>query len=73
MSTSGARGFEFVRRGEDVVITHHGRKAATLRGDAAAGFLENVEHCNPQQLMARATGDYKRGNERLARAHPRNR
>ena len=26
-----------------------------------------------QQLMARVTGNYKRGNERVARQHPRNR
>jgi hypothetical protein len=68
-----AFGFEFSRRGGDVVITHHGRKAATLRGDAAARFLEDVEQGDPQQVMARATGNYKRGNERLARKHPRNR
>jgi hypothetical protein len=73
MSTDGAGAFEFVRHGDDVVITHRGRKAATLRGDAATRFLLSVEHGDPQQLMARATGNYKRGNERLARKHPRNR
>ncbi len=67
------RGFEFFRRGGDVVITHDGRKAATLRGDAAARFLEEVERGEAQLVMARVTGDYKRGNERLARQHPRNR
>ena len=68
-----ASGFEFPQRGGDIVITHHGRKAATLRGDAAARFLEDVEQSDPQQVMARVTGNYKRGNERLARKHPRNR
>jgi hypothetical protein len=68
-----ARGFEFFERGGDVVITHHGRKAETLRGDVAARFLEDVEQGDPQQVMARVTGNYKRGNERLARKHPRNR
>jgi hypothetical protein len=68
-----ASGFEFSQRGGDIVITHHGRKAATLRGDAAARFLEDVEQGDPQQVMARVTGNYKRGNERLARKHPRNR
>ena len=28
---------------------------------------------DPQLVMARWTGDYRRGNERTARAHPRNR
>jgi hypothetical protein len=68
-----AAGFEFWERGDDVVVTHHGRKAATLRGDAAARFLEDVKRGDPQQVMARTTGNYKRGNERLARNHPRNR
>jgi hypothetical protein len=61
------------RRGGDVLITHHGRKAATLRGDVAARFLEDVEQDDAQQVMARATGAYKRGEKRLARRHPRNR
>ena len=68
-----AIGFEFSRRGDAIVITHHGRKAATLRGDAARRFFEDVEQEDPQQVMARATGQYARGNERLARNHPRNR
>ncbi|HUP21078.1 MAG TPA: hypothetical protein VM778_14160 [Gemmatimonadota bacterium] len=69
----GPHGFEFSQYGRDIVITHHGRRAATLRGDAAARFLRDVERGDPQQVMARATGDYKRGNERQARKHPRNR
>jgi hypothetical protein len=68
-----ASGFEFLRRGDEIVISHRGRKAVTLRGAAAARFLEDVEHDDPQEVMARATGDYRRGNERVARQHPRNR
>ncbi len=68
-----ATGFAFSQRGDVVVITHHGRKAVLLRGSAAARFLEEVERDDPQQVMARATGDFKRGNERAARDHPRNR
>lgn len=66
-------GFEFTRRGDDVVITHRGRPAATLRGARAAAFLADVEREDPQALMARVTGNYRRGNERQARDHPRNR
>jgi hypothetical protein len=55
----------------DIVISHHGRRAVTLRGAAAQQFLADVEH-EPQQLMARITGNYKRGNERVAKQHPRN-
>ena len=68
-----ASGFAFSQRGDTVVITHRGKKAVTLRGSAAARFLEDVERGDPQQVMARATGDYKRGNERASRDHPRNR
>lgn len=65
-------GFDYVARGEDVVITHHGRPATTLRGRRAAEFLEDVQTEDPQELMARLTGNYRRGNERQARRHPRN-
>ncbi len=60
-------GFEYVVRGDDVVIRHHGRVASTLRGSAARRFLAQVEAGDAQQIMARATGDYKRGIERPAR------
>lgn len=70
-------GFTFKRAGNgDVTIFHHGKRATTLRGDRASDFLENMEGVDEdsqQQEMARLTGNYRRGNERLARQHPRNR
>jgi hypothetical protein len=60
-------GFSYERRGGEVAIFHHGRRAATLRGEAASKFLRKLESGDPQQLMARATGNYKRGNERSGR------
>lgn len=67
-------GFAYVRRASgEVVITHHGRRAATLRGAAADAFLLRLDTDDPQAVMARATGNYRRGNERTARAHRRNR
>lgn len=70
-------GFTYQRRkGDEVEILHRGRHATTLRGDMARDFLADVEggsESETQQLMARLTGDYKRGNERLAKQHPRNR
>ena len=36
-------------------------------------FLNEVDDRDPQELMARLTGNYRRGNERQARNHPRNR
>jgi hypothetical protein len=68
-----AHGFEYTERADgSVVITHHGRIATTLRGGRAAEFLAEVDD-DPQELMARVTGNYRHGNERLARQHPRNR
>ena len=66
-------GFAYRRRGEEVVISHGGRVATVLRGTRARDFLDDVERTDPQELMARVTGDYRRGNERQARQHPRNR
>jgi hypothetical protein len=57
-------GFEFTVLGDRVEIRHHGRPAATLRKAAAAKFLADVDRGDPQQLMARVTGNYKRGSER---------
>ena len=69
-----AQGFEYVvRENGDVVITHHGRQAGVLRGPRAAEFVDEVEGGDAQGVMARWTGNYKRGNERTARNHPRNR
>jgi len=64
------------RKNGDIEILHHGRVACTLRDTDAADFLieaEAGEAGEAQQLMARITGNYKRGNERLASQHPRNR
>ncbi|WP_104109896.1 MULTISPECIES: hypothetical protein [unclassified Arthrobacter] len=66
-------GFEFTTaRDGNVSITHHGQPATTLRGDAARKFLADVATAEPQALMARVTGNYRRGNERTAKNHPRN-
>lgn len=68
-----AHGFDYeIRRSGEVVITHHGRRVTVLRGRRAAEFLDDVDS-DPQGTMARWTGNYKRGNERTARNHPRNR
>lgn len=72
----GDLGFTYrVRKSGAIEILHHGRSAATLRGRAAAELLSEVrgDFAAGQQAMARLTGNYKRGNERLAQEHPRNR
>ncbi|MEU3793225.1 hypothetical protein [Streptomyces fructofermentans] len=67
------QGFTYAQqRDGTVTITHGSRHATTLRGSRAARFLTEVDSDDPQLVMARWTGNYKRGNERTARAHPRN-
>lgn len=58
-------GFSYVRRKNgDIVISHSGRHAVTLRGPKADRFMDDISSRDPQQVMARVTGNYKRGNER---------
>ena len=70
-------GFTYrTRKKGDIEILHRGRLASTLRSNDAKEFLSEVEasaDADAQQLMARVTGNYKHGNERLASQHPRNR
>lgn len=64
------------RKGGVVELLHRGRLATTLRGVEAMDFLSEVQSLaasDAQQLMARLTGNFKRGNERVASNHPRNR
>lgn len=69
-----ASGFRYEHRADGtVLVTHRGRAAATLRGGRATEFLAEVARGDEQLVMARWTGNYKRGNERAAREHPRNR
>ena len=74
---TGDLGFTWRRRKDgDVEILHRGRLASTLRSSDAAEFLaeaQGSELIDLQPLMARITGNYKHGNERLANEHPRNR
>jgi len=71
---SAPTGFRFnVRKNGEVVISRHGRVAATLRGQRAEVFLDEIKDVDAQELMARMTGNYKRGNERMSANHPRNR
>ena len=64
------------RKNGEVQVLHRGALAATLRGAAAQEFLAELAEgsaADAQQLMARLTGNYKRGNEKVAGRHPRNR
>ncbi len=69
-------GFTFFRnKREEVVINRNGSKVTILRNKKATDFVEvmgYLEFKEQQQLMARITGNYKRGNEKYAKKHFRN-
>ena len=59
-----------IRKSGEVVVRHHGKQAALLKGRAAAAFVAKLSAASEDQaqhLMARVTGNYKRGNERVQR------
>jgi hypothetical protein len=56
-----------VTKDGQVLVSRGGRVVTTVRGPAAAklqGQLARADEAGAQQLLARATGNYKRGNER---------
>lgn len=68
-------GFRWRQRGDEVHIFHRDRLATVLRGDAARAFVDELtgaDDQDAQERMARVTGNYRRGNERTAKRHPRN-
>jgi hypothetical protein len=72
----GDLGFSFRTIGGDVTILRSGAVVTVLRDEAARHFLAEMSDApfsDQQQAMARLTGNYKRGNERVAANHPRNR
>ncbi len=53
-----------------VQLFYRQRLVETLAGSAAAKFVRRVQGASPEEaqlLMARATGNFKRGNERPAK------
>jgi hypothetical protein len=56
-----------VTKDGQVLVSRGGRLVTTVRGSAAAklhGRLQHADADQTQQLLARATGNYKHGNER---------
>ncbi len=67
--------YRFARKG-NILISRKGKLVTILRGPETAPFIEKIKSSSfseQQQLMARVTGNYKRGNERVSKNHPRNR
>ena len=57
-------GFAYTeRKSGEIVITRSGKTVTILRGPTAKRFKDSLERMDPQQAMARITGNYKRGNE----------
>jgi hypothetical protein len=75
MADAGDLGFSFqATKSGEVEIRRSALVVTRLRGAAARKFLAQVGGLPPagqQQAMARVTGNYQRGNERLASQHPR--
>jgi hypothetical protein len=61
-------GFSFTSTAKGTVfIERQGKRVTTLRADRARRFLAmagSIDAEGQQQLMARATGNYKRGTEK---------
>ncbi|MEM8861900.1 MAG: hypothetical protein AAGD96_26555 [Chloroflexota bacterium] len=77
IKNQGDLGFVYhVAKNGNVLISHHGRLATTLRGSKASIFvdkLNSLSFSKQQHMMAKVTGNYKRGNERTSKKHPKNR
>jgi hypothetical protein len=62
--------FSYATRADgSIVISYHAAPVTILRGRAAERFSARVDGADvlgAQHLMARATGNFKRGNERRA-------
>lgn len=53
-----------VTKDNKVLIYWHNKLVVTLAGEKAKKFLRQINEDNEQLIMARFTGNFKRGNER---------
>ena len=56
-----------ITKGPKVMIYYHGKQVTSLQGNQAQRFIEKMENASTresQMIMAKATGNFKRGNER---------
>ena len=68
-------GFSFELDHEIVVFYRHGKEIKRIKGLEAQKFLDFTKLQSTEKIqiqIAKLTGNYKRGNERKARNHPRN-
>lgn len=67
--------FSYEKAKDKVCVLWLGRVVMNLSGEKALAFLLRVEQASDEEAqlhMAKLTGNFKRGNERLAKRHPRN-
>lgn len=65
-----------VTKDSKVFISYNGKQVTTLSGSKALVFLKEIqgaEHRDAQLMMAKATGNFKRGNEKLSKLKRTNR
>jgi len=58
-----------ITKDRKVFISWHGKQVTTLGGRKAEEFIINIENANgkdAQLIMAKATGHFKHGNEKLS-------
>ncbi len=69
-------GFSYkITKNNQVFVYRNSKKITILRGSNAIEFIEEEQSLDDnelQQILARLTGNYKRGNEKLASNHIRN-
>jgi len=68
-------GFTFLATANSVQIFRHGTLVTTLKGNSAIRFVTrcaDMDENQQQQLMARETGNYKRGNEKASKSKQHN-
>ena len=69
-------GFHYEMEENIVTFYRHGKKIKQIKGLEGQKFLDFIAGqsvFNVQIQIAKLTGNYKRGNERKAKNHPRNR
>ena len=57
-----------ITKDKKVFISYEGRQITTLSGKKATDFIakmENADNKDAQLIMAKVTGNFKRGNEKL--------
>lgn len=70
------KSFSYQSTKDKVRIFWDNRNIMTLSGQKAADFLakaEDLDEAELQLLLAKLTGQFKHGNERMAKNHRRNR